>query len=63
MPVATGSWTHLLLIGPPRIEYICPYGHGTLQVPEVQITGPENQNWLPHGEDIWKELSALEKKP
>lgn len=63
MPVTTGSWNHLLLIGPPRIEYICPYGHGTLQVPEVQITGPENPNWLPHDDDIWKELDELEKKP
>ena len=38
MPILTGDWTHILL-GPPRTEYICPFGHGTLKVDEVQITG------------------------
>jgi len=56
MPVATGSWTHILFIGIPRTEYICPYGHGTLKVAELQITGRENPDWQPH-DDIWKELN------
>src|SRR5271155_1502577 len=30
MPVAAGSWPNMLLIGEPRMEYICFYGHGTL---------------------------------
>ena len=59
MPVAAGSWTHILLIGTPRTEYICPYGHGTLKVADLQITGRENPDWQPH-EDIWKELYSLE---
>jgi hypothetical protein len=59
MPVATGSWTHILFIGTPRTEYICPYGHGTLKVAELQIAGRENPDWQPH-EDIWKELYSLE---
>ena len=59
MPVATGSWTHILFIGTPRTEYICPYGHGTLKVAELQITGRENPDWQPH-EDIWEELYSLE---
>lgn len=59
MPVLTGSWTHVLF-GPPRTEYICPYGHGTLKVAELQITGRQNPDWEPH-EDIWKELYALEE--
>jgi hypothetical protein len=58
MPVSTGSWTHILLFGPPRTEYICVYGHGTLKVPDLQITGPEPVDWQPH-EDIWKELATL----
>ena len=29
MPVETGSWSRMLQLGRPRIEYICPYGHGT----------------------------------
>jgi hypothetical protein len=57
MPVLTGSWTHVLFDAP-HTEYICPYGHGTLKVAELQITGHENPDWQPH-EDIWKELYSL----
>ncbi|MCX6623404.1 MAG: hypothetical protein NTY38_20540 [Acidobacteria bacterium] len=56
MPVETGSWESMLRLGMPRTEYICPYGHGTLKVPEVQITGHEGADWAPN-EDIWKELA------
>lgn len=59
MPVARGSWTHILL-GPPRTEYICVYGHGTLKVPELQIGGPNPPDWQAH-EDIWKELFPAEE--
>ena len=59
MPILTGSWTHVLF-GRPRTEYICPYGHGTLKVEELQITGHQNPDWEPH-EDIWKELYSLEE--
>jgi len=55
MPVETGSWGAMLLLGRPRIEYICPYGHGTLKLEELQISGLENPEWNPHGE-MWEEL-------
>jgi len=61
MPIAAGSWPNMLLIGQPRMEYICVYGHGTLKVPEVQITGPNGPDWQPHEDDIWKELESLEE--
>ena len=60
MPVAAGSWPNMLLFGQPRTEYICIYGHGTLRVPEVQITGSKSPDWEPHP-DIWKELESLEE--
>ena len=60
MPIATGSWTNLLQLGRPRTEYICPFGHGTLKVEELQITGHSEPDWQPH-EDIWKELLALDE--
>ena len=60
MPVHTGSWT-AVLFGAPRTEYICTYGHGTLKVADLQITGRQNPDWEPH-EDIWKELFAETKK-
>jgi len=61
MPVFAGSWPNMLLFGRPRTEYICVYGHGTLKVPEEQITGPNTPDWEPHDEDIWKELESLEE--
>jgi hypothetical protein len=54
MPLATGSWTQVLL-SRPRTEYICPYGHGTLKVEELQITGHAEPAWQAN-EDMWKEL-------
>ena len=57
MPVETGSWGYMLQLGRPRIEYICPYGHGKLNVEELQISGAVLPEWTEHG-DIWKELYA-----
>jgi hypothetical protein len=59
MPLTAGSWPNMLLIGQPRTEYICIYGHGTLKVPEVQITGAASSDWEPH-EDMWTELESIE---
>lgn len=61
MPIVTGSWSRTLF-GRPRIEYICPYGHGKLNVAEVQISGLENPEWTPHAE-MWEELYAGAKGP
>lgn len=60
MPIATGSWGMQFLMGRPRTEYICPYGHGTLRREELQITGHTEPDWQPH-EDIWKELLSFEE--
>jgi hypothetical protein len=62
MPITTGRYGHTLLFGPPRTEYICLYGHGTLKVPELHITGREMDNWEPHDQDIWKELESASAK-
>ena len=59
MPLSKGSWTNVLL-GPPRTEYICLYGHGTLRVAELQITGFVRASWEEH-DDMWKELFGLEE--
>lgn len=61
MPLETGSWSRAMLFAPPRTEYICPWGHGTMKVREVQITGLESPRWDEH-EDMWKELESLGKK-
>ncbi len=54
MPVSRGSHAHLIF-GPPRTDYICIYGHGTLKVPELAISGRETPKWKQH-DSIWKEL-------
>ena len=57
MPVSTGSWGRTLL-GRPRTESICPYGHGTLTIEDLQITGRQLPDWHRHDDDIWKELES-----
>jgi len=56
MPVVIGSRSQSLVEGPPRIEYICTYGHGTLQVDELRLTGGEKSSWKPI-RDIWEALT------
>jgi hypothetical protein len=62
MPVETGSWGSMLRLGRPRIEYICPYGHGTLSEEELQISGLANPEWTGNSGDIWEELTASARK-
>ena len=61
MPVTRGRYAQMLLFGRPTTEYICIYGHGTLRVPDLHISGHEPNDWEPH-EDIWKELYALDEQ-
>ena len=63
MPVARGSWGNILTIGRPATEWICPYGHGTLRIDELQITGKEPPDWKAHTDDIWKELESYYQAP
>jgi hypothetical protein len=60
MPIETGSWGYMLQLGRPRIEYICAYGHGKLNVEEIQFPGKTSPAWTEHG-DIWSELFAAGK--
>ncbi|MEO8029086.1 MAG: hypothetical protein ABI823_21575 [Bryobacteraceae bacterium] len=59
MPITTGSWKYIIL-APPRLEWICPFGHGTLKENELQLEGAKQRDWQPH-EDYWKELVSLEE--
>ena len=61
MPVETGSWGSMLLLGMPQIESICPYGHGTLKEDQVWNSGARNPEWTAHREDFWEELCASSK--
>jgi hypothetical protein len=59
MPVNSGAWDQMLRIGTPQVEYICPYGHGTLNVKLVQFTGRQGDDWREHDGNIWRELESL----
>ena len=59
MPLSTGSWDQMLQFGRPKMEYICPFGHGTLDVHQIQFTGREKDDWRKHDDDIWRELESL----
>jgi hypothetical protein len=61
MPINTGSWGYMLQLGRPQLEYICPYGHGKLNIEELQISGKVAPAWTEHG-DIWEELFAAQGK-
>ena len=52
MPVARGSWSRILLFGRPQIEYICPYGHGTLREDDLHISGLSAAEWTPNSDDM-----------
>ena len=62
MPMETGSWGSVLLTGRPRIEYICPYGHGTLRLDELRISGIRIPEWTAHDGGLWEELGASGKE-
>lgn len=57
MPVQTGSWSRMLQLGQPQIEYICPYGHGKLHVAEIQFAGKQTPEWAAY-RDMWEELTT-----
>jgi hypothetical protein len=59
MPVTSGAWDKMLRIGSPQIEYICPFGHGTLNIKLVHFLGGQNDDWRRHDENIWRELESL----
>ena len=58
MPVETGSRSFMLQLGRPRVEYICPYGHGTLKQEEYETSELENPEWTGSKGDIWADLYA-----
>jgi hypothetical protein len=56
MPISLGSWAGTLINGP-ATEYICPFGHGRLSMPEAHLTGSDTGNWEP-SKGFWQDLFA-----
>ena len=59
MPIQRGSWGNMVIFGRPQTEWICRFGHGTLSIEELQITGRQSPDWQPHDDNIWKELESV----
>jgi hypothetical protein len=57
MPVESGSWSSMLQFGRPQLEYICAWGHGRLNVEELEFPGKVDPEWTEQG-DMWAELYA-----
>ena len=62
MPVGGGAWDKIFRLGAPQIEWICPFGHGTLKVFEIHFTGRMSDDWRTHDENIWRELETMNSK-
>lgn len=62
MPVATGNWSRAMLFAPPQLEWICPYGHGTMRHTEVQLSGVQADRWQKNDEDFWKAFEDAWRK-
>jgi hypothetical protein len=60
MPVVSGTWGAATLFGPPRVSLICPYGHGTLDQPELHTPAEPPAAWHAHA-DIWTELESIHR--
>ena len=62
MPVERGNWSLSVILSPPEMERICPYGHGTLAEAETHTSTSQDPVWTEHDDDIWKELAGLDRR-
>lgn len=62
MPVERGSWSTPVILSPPEMESICPYGHGALAEPQIHFSTRQDAVWTEHGDDIWKELARTQDR-
>ncbi|MGH9653670.1 MAG: hypothetical protein ACRD6B_09430 [Bryobacteraceae bacterium] len=61
LPASSGSWGNIVTLGRPQTELVCPWGHGTLSIEELQITGRAAPIWHARDNDIWKELESYQQ--
>ena len=54
MPLAKGNWSHATLFAPPTLEWICPFGHGTMLEDEGHLSSGEPDHWMENDADFWK---------
>ena len=59
MPVAIGYWSKATLFAPPQLEWICPFGHGTMRQSEVHLSGIQLDQWVENDADFWKAFEDI----
>lgn len=62
MPHAEGNYSHIMFGGVPYTEYICTWGHGKLNVPDVHVVGGAFFRWTGY-RSLWEDLMEAERKP
>jgi len=55
-PFTTGTWSSSLL-DRPTTEYLCPAGHGSLSVSDMDVSGAHSAEWTDM-DDAWRDLFA-----
>ncbi len=60
MPAASGIFSSVMLGGTPNTEYICTFGHGKLEVPDVH-TSYRPAKWTRY-DGIWDDWRRAEEK-
>ncbi len=62
MPLEKGNWSHATLFAPPTLEWICPYGHGTMKQEEIQLSGVQLDQWERNDDNFWKAFEDAWRK-
>jgi hypothetical protein len=62
MPVASGSWSKATLFAPPKMEWICSFGHGTMRERQLQISGKSKDEWSENDDNFWKAFEDAWRK-
>jgi hypothetical protein len=62
MPVERGNWSRPVILSPPEMESICPYGHGALAEPQIHLSTRQDAVWTENDDDIWQELARTQDR-
>ena len=62
MPLEKGNWSHATLFAPPKLEWICPFGHGTMRQDEIHLSGAQPDSWHKNDDNFWRAFEDAWKK-
>jgi hypothetical protein len=62
MPIERGNWSHATLFAPPTLEWICPFGHGTMKEEEIHLSGAQQDHWEKNDDNFWRAFEDAWKK-